>query len=458
MHRISPFLSLLLTSASLLAQDSRHVVEPTIPPVCTALPAQITATPHGLADADEQRLDTARIQAALDHCGNGKAVALRAEGAANAFLAGPLELRAGVTLLIDKGVILYGSRDPKVYETAPGTCGVVNQERGSGCRPLLSAKHITGAAIMGDGAIDGRGGAKLLNKDVSWWDLAEQANDGHSRQQVPRLLIADYADDFTLYRITLRNSPNFHVAYSHGNGFTAWGLKIDTPRRDSHHRSSRNTDGIDPGASKNVTITYSFIRTGDDNVAIKGGEAVSNITIAHNHFYWGHGMSIGSETQGGVSHILVTDLSLDGTDSGIRIKSNGSRGGLVRDVTYDDICIRDSSNPISIDAGYTAGGALQGSLPPTYREITIRNTRISGGGKLSFNGYDHDHRAAVTLDNVQITVERLYSYSLQHADLTLGPGATNLALPAGTDSTVNGKPANGKPASCQDKLVPFPGP
>jgi polygalacturonase len=169
-------------------------------------------------------------------------------------------------------------------------------------------------------------------------------------------------------------------------------------------------------------------------------------------------MSIGSETQGGVSHIRVTDLSLDGTDSGIRIKSNGSRGGLVHDVVYDDVCIRNSPNPISLDTGYTAGGTLQGNSPPTMRDITLINTRVSGGGTISFNGYDHDHRIAATLDNVQLTDDRAYAYSLHHADITLGPGPVNLAFPSGTDSTLHGNPAKGAPASCETKFVPFPTP
>ena len=58
----------------------------------------------------------------------------------------------------------------------------------------------------------------------------------------------------------------------------------------------------------------------------------TNITVAHNHFYWGHGMSIGSETSGGVSGIRIEDLSLDGPDNGIRITSNPTQGGLVEDV------------------------------------------------------------------------------------------------------------------------------
>jgi hypothetical protein len=41
------------------------------------------------------------------------------------------------------------------------------------------------------------------------------------------------------------------------------------------------------------------------------------MTIAHNHFYTGHGMSIGSETNGGADTIRVTDLSIDGADNGV---------------------------------------------------------------------------------------------------------------------------------------------
>jgi polygalacturonase len=305
---------------------------------------------------------------------------------------------------------------------------------------------------MGDGVIDGRGGEKILGSSVSWWDLAEKARAG-GRQQVPRILVADYADDFTLYRITLKNSPNFHVVYNHGNGFTVWGLKIDTPQR-----LARNTDGVDPGqGSKNITITHSFIRTGDDNVAIKGGPGgVTDMTVSHNHFYWGHGMSIGSETDGGVSRIRVFDLSLDGPDNGIRIKSNGSRGGLTHDVVYDDVCVRNSPNPVTLDTAYTAAGTLKGNSPPTMRDITLHNVRISGGGKLTFNGYATDYRVGAILDGVQLTDAAAYTYDLHHADLRLGPGPTNFKLPAGEDSTVQGTPSESAPASCAEKFVPFP--
>lgn len=446
-------------ASCLAAQDTRTVLEPFFPQLCTTLDAQLQSHGHTLAPEDETKLDTARIQKAIDKCGKGRAVLLHVNETNDAFLSGPLELRPEVTLIVGLGVTLYASRDPAVYAVSPGSCGIVSHGGGRGCRPLISVNGARDVGIMGDGTIDGRGGEKMLGSQYSWWDLAQQARDGGS-QQVPRLIVANDSDNFTLYRITLKNSPNFHVSYNHGNGFTVWGVKIDTPQRktDAPEPLSRNTDGIDPGnGTKNVTITHSFIRDGDDNVAIKGGPGgATNMTISHDHFYWGHGMSIGSETNGGVSKIRVFDLSLDGTDSGIRIKSNGSRGGLIQDVVYDDVCIRNSPNPISMDTAYSANGPLQGDSPPSMRDITLHNVRVSGGGKITFNGYGHDYRIAATLNGVQITDDAKYTYQLDHADLTLGPEPTNLQLPAGEDATVKGTPAEGNPPSCADKFVPFP--
>ena len=452
-RNILVFAFILGVSSWLAAQDTRTVVEPFFPQLCTTLDAALHTDGRTLAPADEQKLDTARIQKAIDKCGKGRAVLLHVNGTNNAFLSGPLQMRPEVALILGIGVTLFASRDPALYAVTPSSCGVVNHEPGPrGCMPLISIDHAPNSAIMGDGVIDGRGGEKMLGSQYSWWDLAEQARAGGS-QQVFRLIAASGSSNFTLWRITLRNSPNFHVVFNNGDGFTAWGLKIDTPQR-----LARNTDGIDPGdGAKNVTITHSYIRTGDDNVAIKGGPGgATNMTISHNHFYWGHGMSIGSETNGGVSRIRVLDLSLDGPDNGIRIKSNVSRGGITQDVVYDDVCIRNSPNPITLDTAYSAAGTLQGNSPPTMRDITLHSVRVSGGGKITFNGYDPTHRIAAVLDGVQLTDNVKYTYALNHADLTLGVGATNLELPVGEDLTIKGTPAEGNPASCAEKFVPFP--
>ena len=445
------------------AQDARSVSEPVIPQICAAVEAHLTSVKDGpynsLAAGDEDKLDTNRIQDAIDGCAKGKAVALRGQGAANAFLSGPLKLRGGVTLLVDKGITLFASIDPNVFALAPGSCGIVNNVKTVGCKPLITVDNVSGAGVMGDGVIDGRGGIKQLATNLSAWDIAQLSDRG--RKALGRLIVANHADDFTLYRITLRNAPNFNVSYNAGDGFTVWGVKIDSPHRfpRAARPLARNTDGIDPGnGSKNITITQSFIRTGDDNVAIKGGKGgVTNMTVSHNHFYWGHGMSIGSETYGGVSKVRVFDLTLDGTDSGIRIKSAGDRGGLVEDVTYDDVCIRDSAHPIQMTTFYADGNGARNRMP-IFRDITLKNVTIAGGGELVFDGFDADHRIQTTLDGVFLAdlPGTAYHYSFGHADVIFGKRGSNLVLPAGSDTTLTGVPSTSIAPSCDSRFVPFP--
>src|ERR1700756_5529960 len=81
--------------AMMRAQDTRQVSEPKIPASCTQLPAQLRATSDKLAEADESKLDTTRIQDAIDKCKPDMAVELKPASGNNAFLTGPLEMRTG---------------------------------------------------------------------------------------------------------------------------------------------------------------------------------------------------------------------------------------------------------------------------------------------------------------------------------------------------------------------------
>ena len=90
------------------------------------------------------------------------------------------------------------------------------------------------------------------------------------------------------------------------------------------------------------------------------------------------------------------------------------------------------------------------------RDVTLRHVRLSGGGKISFNGYAKDYRVGVNLDDVMLADAATYNYSIHHADIVLGPGPVNLKLSDGVDSTLQGTPAKGGAASCADKFVPFP--
>jgi polygalacturonase len=409
--------------------------------------ANLAARKGVLSEESEMRADTTRIQRALDDCEKGKAVELKGSGGKNVFLTGPIELREGVTLLVDGGVAIFASRNPRDYDIAPGACGIA-PARGQGCKALISANHATASGIMGDGAIDGRGGAKLLGENVTWWDISKRAKVMDTSYSAPRLVAVSQSDNFTMYRITLRNSFNFHVGVSQTNGFTAWGVKIKTPA------TARNTDGIDPSSSTNVTITHCDIDTGDDNVAIKAGSQgpATHMSIVHNHFYSGHGMSIGSGTNGGVRDIQVSDLTIDGADNGIRIKSDRSRGGLVERVAYENVCMRRVTNPVVLTSMYTT---LPGDRLPVYRDILLKDVHSVTPGWVTLLGLDGAHKLRVTLDHVSVDGLRSEQVRAEDAEVQLVRRG-NLA-PTGKEVSVKGlEAAEDTPMSCENRFPAFP--
>ena len=274
---------------------------------------------------------------------------------------------------------------------------------------------------MGNGVIDGRGYAKILGKGYSWWEMARKAEPKNDRYYSIRLIVASHADGLVLYRITLHNSPNFHVSVNQTDGFTAWGVHLLTPT--TRGTDARNTDGIDPGTSTNVTVAHSWIDNGDDNIAVKAG--VSHMSVLHNHFYSGHGMSIGSETTPGQSYLLVDDLTEEHTTSGIRIKSNVLRGGPVHNLTYRNICMRGVANPIAISPyymGQTTEGFVdpgyKGDKIPDFKNIVLQNVFSETPGDVLIAGLNDAHRTEITLDQVIIQGIKPSQVHLAFADIT----------------------------------------
>jgi polygalacturonase len=455
----------LLGCATMAAsgQDTRSVLEPKVPTVCVKLQAHLESVKDSNGgnlryEQNESRLDTKRIQEALDQCTPNSAVELamtlgpKIPGARflveDAFLTGPLELREGVTLLIDKGVTLYASRDPKEFEIAvagePLKCGTSEPRPAGlptfaigaarpkgGCRPLISVTGVKNAAIMGEGTIDGRGYAKLLGHDYSWWELARKAQPNDDLYYSVKLIVANHADGLVLSGISLHNSPNYHVSVGGTNGFTVWGVHLQTPM--DKRLDARNTDGIDPGTSENITIAHSWIDNGDDNVAVKQG--VSHMSVLDNHFYNGHGMSIGSETVQGQSFLLVDGLTEDHTTSGIRIKSNVKRGGSVHDLIYRNICMRDVPIPIAISPYYTnqtvepfEDPKYTGDKIPDYKSITLQRIYTETPGDVLIAGLDDAHRTQVLLNGVHIEGIKPEQVHLDFADVQLGAGGANFDL------------------------------
>jgi polygalacturonase len=448
------------TAAALATGDSRIVNQPSIPATCQTLSAQLETSDELFSSTDETTPpDTSRIQSALNSCsGTGEAVVLAASGSDNAFLSGPLSLPGDVDLVVDTGVTLYASRNPANYQVSgQATCGTV-ASTGNGCEPFI---NVTGSdsGIMGtqsssgsQGEIDGRGDQDILGTSTTWWALSTTAGDDDEDQNNPRLIESDGYNNLTVYDIDLVNAPLFHLYFQSGNGLTVWGVRIKTPA------TARNTDGIDPDSSTNVTVNDSYIQDGDDGIAIKtNAAAASNITIENSHFYGTHGISIGSETQYGVSNVLVENDTISGTDSsgnestsnnGIRIKTDSSVGGKVSGITYEDICDTGVQDNLDFNPFYSSGN---GSTTPDLTDIVVdgfKSVDSASGAESVLEGYDSSYPLGLTLENVDLDAT---SSTAEYADISSYD--TNFT-PSGTDVTVTSISGSGSVPSCSFPSYP----
>ncbi|WP_421552105.1 glycoside hydrolase family 28 protein [Pseudomonas yamanorum] len=485
------------------------VSEPSLPTrLCTTLVASLAPVKGSIDSLDrnpsQSSPDQRRIQDALDNCPSGSAVKLVAGDAEKTgFLSGPLTLTSGVTLWIDRGVTLFASRNPQDFDNGVGTCGTATLTNTRSCKDFISANNTHHSGIVGEGVLDGRGGSLLTGgsnaKRRSWWDVAYQNKSEGLYQQAPRLLHINEGSDFTLYGVAFENSPNFHIVPDKVTGVTAWGIKILTPSKvytqgayqcpdyttpDKvtpatcfNPQTVKNTDGFDPSHASNVLLAYSYISTGDDQVAIKssGSKQTSHdLMFVHNHFYYGHGMSIGSETDAGVSDVLVDDLVMDGFDSansnGLHIKSDSSRGGLVNHVTYQNICMRRMQAPILLDSYY---GTDIGTKLPHYTNLAFKNIHSLGSvnfgaGTLTWVGYS-DLPIELSLDNVVLDGGTPtfagsrhgspVSPAHVHVKFNGGPVSFFSLLVANSqrDNVLTGTPAAGPAIDCSHAFASFKG-
>jgi polygalacturonase len=473
------------------AGDPNLPPEPTLPTdVCQTLVADKTFP-------DENNLDTARIQAALSGC-KGRTVKLVSNGNHNAFVAGHLAVDS-VILWVDAGTTLYASRNAELYQKT-GSCGKPGINDSSACNDFITMSG-TRPGIVGDGVIDGQAGEPLVGHDYSWWQLSGALRAINGSIGNPTLInTASNTSGVLLYRITLHDSPKFHVKLtsvppdgtcsSPGEGYIVWGITILTPRHWINSQGlfmtphfARNTDGVDPGTTDIATcgvIACNTISTGDDQIAIKGGHRVSDLIIAHNHFGTGHGMSIGSETYGdqavdgtpAVGNVLVYDLTIDadsrpvGHDSssadsnGIRVKSDPSRGGLVTNITFRDVCMRDQANAILVSTAYNP--LFPGNLIPKFGSLNFENIRHVSCMELkqpvvTLEGFSAQMRAGpIKLDNVVIDNFGPGALAAEFVDIRLGPGRTNF-VPTGPGVVVSDEMSGNGPAKeCTFPKLPVP--
>ncbi len=385
--------------------------------VCATLSADIISKRGSIDDYDADGVNTHpdhdRLQKAIDACPVGAVKLVAGDKGEDGFLISPIRLKSNVTLWIDKGVTVFASRDPKDYDTGSGDCGTNNHNGHPACHALFEGKNLERYGIVGDGKVDGRGGSRLLsgpNKGrASWWDIEWQGRQGLGAQVFP-LVQTEGGRDFLIYRVTFENGPGVHLAPS-GDGVIAWEIKILAPSLvysvpgyacptgstpDVNPAATcftpatvKATDGFAPANAMHVLLAYSWISDGGDAIAIEaGGKLLSaDQTYAHNHVYSGNGLALGPETDGGAEHLLIDDLVMDGKGSrdgsGLRLTSNATSGGKIRDVVFQHICMTGEAHPIVFDADAGAKDGAKnddrtGKLHPDFRGPDFRGPDFKG--------------------------------------------------------------------------------
>ncbi|HUL60488.1 MAG TPA: glycosyl hydrolase family 28 protein [Anaeromyxobacteraceae bacterium] len=264
------------------------------------------------------------------------------------------------------------------------------------------------------------------------------------------------------------------------------------------------TTSADPisfdGYLKNVVVAFNYVSTGDDDIVLKGSNnpgpkdsaglpllpAIDGnrdvradrrwgVMIAHNHIYWGHGISIGSETNAGVTNVHVYDNSFVESEEALRIKSDYARGGEVSNVFYENICIKDAENALLFTPYYstkalTVSGGVATPRYPNFHDISLKNVRIRGSAQVRLEGFQANtggfpnpqYPLVMTLSGVVADTPDAVSLVSSDADLTLD--RVNLPILGSSDArvVVNGAATRSvdpaRTVDCSRAFVDFPSP
>jgi polygalacturonase len=405
---------LTATTRPLLADPMLPVQSAPNDDIVAALPV-IPAATFNLTDfggvGDKKTFNTEAFKkaiAAIAQAGGGHLIV-----PAGTYKTLPFFLTSRMDLHLEPGAIIrapekftdYGWPDPNSPE---GTRLFAHDESGGGphLKPLISGANLTDVSITGSGTIDGSGAMFWLWSDKT----GRRFPKGRNVVNRPFLVVFTGVQRLLVDGVTLTNSPMFHLVPS-GQDITIQNLRILAPS------DAPNTDAMDP-AGKRIVIRNCEIDTGDDNVALHSGSRdvlIENLTCLH-----GHGISIGSPTELGLSHVIVRHCTFDGTDNGLRIKSYRGRGGEVHDIWYSDLTMRFVARPFDINMVYNGNAGLpigdlgpreaepgQTKNIPNFHDIHVSNltiTRSPIAGRIV--GIPEQMANAITFTNVNIQSDR----------------------------------------------------
>ncbi len=309
--------------------------------------------------ADGKTVNTKVIQEAIDTAHrNGGGCVVIPEGT---FLSGALFFHPGVDLHLEKNAILRSTVNMEDFPIV--STRFEGMERNWRCA-LLNFNYSKGVQVSGKGTIDGQG--------VAWKALPFGQNGR------PRLICFTGCDGGRIADVQLRDQASWGVHVLYTDEFTISGVDI----RAEH--SIPSSDGLDIDSSTNVHITGVYMDVNDDCISIKSGKDTDgrrvgrpseNILIENCHFAYGHGgVAIGSEISGGVRSVTVRNCYMDSDNWGpIRFKSQPSRGGVVENITFENIFLNNTRSMLDINMEWRMVGP---DIPAAEVLTQLKNIRM----------------------------------------------------------------------------------
>lgn len=362
---------------------------------------------------------------------------------AGVWLTGPIELKSNIDLHVETGAILLFSKNKEEYPLYMSDYEGMETIRATS---PIHAENASNISITGSGTIDGNGQLwrpvkqfKMTNKQ--WEALLKKSpytvtandgeiwlptqtslkgfqlsvNDAKALEDIktakecwdfyrPVLVRLYQCDHILIENITLQNSPAWNVHPCFCKHITIRNAKIRNPYY------AQNGDGLDLESCQYAHIHDTTFDVGDDAICMKSGKGAKArqiqvpteyVSIHDCMVYHGHGgFVVGSEMSRGVRNIEVKNCSFIGTDVGIRFKSALGRGGVVEDITLEDIQMSNIEKEAII---FTMGYVLdyreekQSALKvnpndiPYFKNITMRRITCNGAETgLKVEGIDMD--------------------------------------------------------------------
>ncbi len=371
--------------------------------------------------------NTAAVNGAIDacHAAGGGMVAIPA----GVWLTGPIVLKSNVNLHLERDAELRFSTDFDDYLPAVRT-----RWEGMDClnfSPLIRAAGRNNIAITGRGTLNGQGHA--------WWPwsktqrpvaqrLYEMAIPGTPIEQRhiaefgglrPCFIEPFECTNVFIEGVRIIDGPFWTIHPTYCENVIIRGVSIET--------RGPNTDGVNPDSSRNVLIEYTDTDTGDDCVVIKSGlnedgwragRASENIVVRHCRTARGHGgVVIGSEMSGDVRNVFATHCVFHGTARGLRIKTMPGRGGIIENITFQNIWmdrIRDEAVLINLRYSMSTLEPLT-DTPPIVRNVNVSNITCADAARaVVIRGLAESPVRDVRFNNLKLTTRE--GNHVEHAE------------------------------------------